>query len=86
MITPDHMVRSQVVAGETSRATRFALLISATRKSWAVCRFSQERASPPSDAVIYGHLAGEHTVGVYPLLEDDSCNFLAVDFEETEWR
>jgi superfamily II DNA or RNA helicase len=41
---------------------------------------------PLSDAVIYGHLAGEHTVGVYPLLEDDSCYFVAVDFDEAEWR
>jgi superfamily II DNA or RNA helicase len=41
---------------------------------------------PLSDAVIYGHLAGEYTVGVYPLLEDDSCCFLAVDFDEAEWR
>jgi hypothetical protein len=41
---------------------------------------------PLSDAVIYGHLAGEHTVGVYPLLEDDSCYFIAVDFDEAEWR
>jgi hypothetical protein len=36
--------------------------------------------------VIYNHLAGDHTVGVYPLLEDDSCYFLAVDFDEAEWR
>ncbi len=42
--------------------------------------------SPMSDAVIYDHLAGRHTVGVYPLLEDDSCYFLAVDFDEAEWR
>lgn len=41
---------------------------------------------PLSDAVIYKHLAGAHTVGVYPLLEDDSCYFLAVDFDEAEWR
>ena len=41
---------------------------------------------PLSDAVIYGHLAGEHTVGVYPLLEDDTCYFLAVDFDEADWR
>jgi hypothetical protein len=41
---------------------------------------------PLSDAVIYDHLAGRHTVGVYPLLEDDSCYFLAVDFDEAEWR
>jgi superfamily II DNA or RNA helicase len=39
-----------------------------------------------SDAVIYSHLAGEHTIGVYPLLEDDRCYFLAVDFDEAEWR
>ena len=41
---------------------------------------------PLSDAVIYDHLAGEHTVGVYPLLEDDSCYFLAVDFDKSDWR
>lgn len=41
---------------------------------------------PLSDTVIYNHLAGEHTVGVYPLMEDDSCYFLAVDFDEAEWR
>lgn len=41
---------------------------------------------PLSDAVIYDHLAGERTIGVYPLLEDDTCYFLAVDFDEAEWR
>jgi len=41
---------------------------------------------PLSDAAIYDHLAGEHTLGVYPLLEDDSCHFLAVDFDEAQWR
>jgi superfamily II DNA or RNA helicase len=41
---------------------------------------------PLSDSVIYDHLAGRHTIGVYPLLEDDSCHFLAVDFDEAEWR
>lgn len=41
---------------------------------------------PLSDAVIYKHLAGDHTIGVYPLLEDDSCYFLAIDFDEAEWR
>jgi superfamily II DNA or RNA helicase len=41
---------------------------------------------PLSDAVIYNHLAGEHTVGVYPLLEDDTCHFLAIDFDEAEWK
>jgi len=39
---------------------------------------------PLSDSVIYDHLAGKQTVGVYPLLEDDTCHFLAVDFDEAE--
>ena len=41
---------------------------------------------PLTDLVIYDHLAGEHTVGVYPLLEGDTCHFLAVDFDEADWR
>jgi len=41
---------------------------------------------PLSDVVLYDHLAGERTVGVYPLLEDDTCHFLAIDFDEAEWR
>ncbi len=39
-----------------------------------------------SDAVIHKHLDGDHTVGVYPPMEDGSCYFLAVDFDEAEWR
>ena len=31
---------------------------------------------PLSDAVIYDHLAGERTLGIYPLLTDDTCHFL----------
>ena len=41
---------------------------------------------PVSDDVIFGHLAGKHTVGIYPLLQDDTCHLLAVDFDEAEWR
>ena len=41
---------------------------------------------PLTDAVIFDHLAGQCTVGVYPLLEDDTCHFLAVDFDESDWR
>jgi superfamily II DNA or RNA helicase len=41
---------------------------------------------PLSDTVIYEHLAGKRTVGVYPLLADDTCHFLAADFDEAEWR
>jgi hypothetical protein len=39
-----------------------------------------------SDAALYDRLAGTHKIGVYPLLPDDTCHFLVVDFDEAEWR
>src|SRR5487761_2106815 len=41
---------------------------------------------PLSDTVIYDHLAGKCTVGVYPLMTDENCHFLAVAFDEAEWK
>ena len=41
---------------------------------------------PLSDTVIYEHLAGKRTIGVYPLLADDTCHFLAADFDEASFR
>ncbi len=41
---------------------------------------------PLADTTLYDHLAGAHTIGVYPLLEDDACHFLAVDFDEAQWK
>ena len=47
---------------------------------------NQRLLLPVTDQVIYDHLAGKHTVGVYPLLSDDSCYFLAADFDAADWR
>ena len=41
---------------------------------------------PLSDSVFYDHLAGEHTIGVYPMLTDETCHFLAADFDDADWR
>lgn len=38
-----------------------------------------------TDEVIYNHLAGKQTIGIYPLMHGDLCCFLAVDFDGTEW-
>jgi hypothetical protein len=32
------------------------------------------------------HLRGLHVMGVYPLLRDDTCWFLAMDFDDESWR
>jgi hypothetical protein len=41
---------------------------------------------PVDDKAIQGHLQGQHALGVYPLLRDETCWFLAVDFDGTGWR
>lgn len=56
-------------------------------KPRVACRDCQHRELlPVTDAAIYGHLAGEHTLGLYPLLENDHCFLLAVDFDEEDWH
>lgn len=46
----------------------------------------QRQLRPLTDQAIYDHLAGKKTLGVYPLLPDDTCHFLAMDFDEEQWR
>ncbi len=41
---------------------------------------------PVTDKVIREHLQGKQTIGVYPLLPDDTCWFLAVDFDKASWQ
>ncbi len=41
---------------------------------------------PVTDEVIEGHLRGRHTIGVYPIRKDDTCRFLAADFDRKTWR
>ncbi len=35
---------------------------------------------------IYDHLSGKHTVGIYPLLSNNHCYFLAADFDKADWQ
>jgi len=41
---------------------------------------------PLTDQVIHDHLTGRMTVGVYPMLVDETCWFLAADFDKTTWQ
>ncbi|MCW5597951.1 MAG: DEAD/DEAH box helicase [Nitrosomonas sp.] len=47
---------------------------------------NQRQLLPVNDQVIYDHLAGKQTIGVYPLLSDDNCYFLTADLDEADWR
>lgn len=41
---------------------------------------------PLTDQVIHDHLAGNKTIGIFPLLKDNSCCFLACDFDKDGWQ
>ncbi len=41
---------------------------------------------PLTDEAIHAHLAGKQTLGVYSLLLDETCWFLAVDFDKKTWK
>ena len=79
-----------------SRTTRKAGYAPACANEWrpGVCEKPRTKCSDCSnrdflaisDEVIYSHLAGEKTIGIYPLLTDDTCHLLAVDFDDADWR
>lgn len=41
---------------------------------------------PLDNEVVQSHLLGRRVVAVYPLLEDETCWFLAVDFDKSTWQ
>ena len=41
---------------------------------------------PVTDEAIVDHLRGRHTLGVYPMLADSTCQFLAADFDKETWQ
>jgi len=41
---------------------------------------------PLTKQVLIEHISGEKTVGIYPLLKNDTCHFLAVDFDKKNWK
>ena len=57
------------------------------RKPSVKCADCENRElSPVTDQVMHDHLAGKHTIGVYPLLTDETCWFLAADFDKKTWQ
>lgn len=60
------------------------------RVKCAIC--SHRLFLPVTDDVIRAHLSGQDpggadfTAGVYPMLLDETCFFLAMDFDKTQWQ
>ncbi len=41
--------------------------------------------APFRGLVIQDHLQGHHVIGVYPLMRNERCHFLAIDFDKGSW-
>lgn len=59
----------------------------AYRRVWGTPQTDEPKEYfPLTDQVIHDHLTGKLTAGVYPLLADESCWFLAADFDKATWQ
>lgn len=47
--------------------------------------FTDKTYQPLTDEHLIKHLKGEHIVGLYPLLQDNTSWFIAADFDEADW-
>lgn len=56
------------------------------RKPTVKCAQCENRALLEfTDQVILDHLTGKQTIDIYPLLSDETCRLLAVDFDKDSW-
>jgi len=52
---------------------------------WNSGKGKPKKYLPLTERVIHDHLVGKKIIGCYPLLKDNSCWFLACDFDEDGW-
>ncbi|MDO9512212.1 MAG: DEAD/DEAH box helicase family protein [Bacteroidales bacterium] len=48
--------------------------------------YKNKEYQPFDNSAIESHLAGKETCGIYPLLEDNTSYFIAVDFDKQNWK
>ena len=57
------------------------------RKPQVKCTVCEHRSFYPlNEKAVDAHLRGQMTIGTYAIREDDTCTFLACDFDEKGWR
>ena len=79
----------------TSRKTGKSGYSPVCKNEWArgICRKPEIKCSqcsnrefiPLDESVIEKHLKGVQVIGVYPMLSDETCHFLSVDFDGKTW-
>lgn len=48
--------------------------------------YNKKEYLPFGNEAIEDHISGKETIGIYPLLEDNTSYFIAADFDEENWK
>ena len=55
-------------------------------KGGTIKTFEHKILSPITDEILSNHLLGKETIGIYPIVSDNSSYFIAADFDEGDWK
>lgn len=53
---------------------------------WKYLRPEERKCEPLTEKVIKEHLMGERHIGIFPILHNETCFFLAIDLDKKDWR
>ncbi|WP_342528208.1 DEAD/DEAH box helicase family protein [Chryseomicrobium sp. FSL W7-1435] len=56
------------------------------KAGYSPAKNSQGHLLPLTKDVLFDHLSGKLTIGLYPILPDNSCFLLAFDFDKKHWK
>ncbi|MEI6553101.1 MAG: DEAD/DEAH box helicase family protein [bacterium] len=52
----------------------------------SIKNFENKTLQPLTDIILLYHLSGKETIGIYPILPDNTSYFIAADFDEANWK
>lgn len=55
------------------------------RRGGSMKDFENKKLTPLTQEVVRKHLTGQHIVGIYPILTDNTSYFIAADFDGKNW-
>lgn len=53
---------------------------------WRNLPAEKRTCQPLTDQVLKEHLQGKTSIGIFPMTKDDTCSFLAIDFDKKDWQ
>jgi len=56
------------------------------RRGGSMKDFENKKLLPLNEEIIKRHLFGQHVIGVYPILTDNTSYFIAADFDGETWN